>query len=222
MRRAWLAAAAATVLAACAARAAEGIDSDLYFYLTERAQRCFVEELPARTILLGDYKHPEAARKGVVVRVLGPGGNEVYSEAAEAVGRFAFHSTESGEHRVCVLSTARAAPGGKTWPADAGKTAKFHLRLEIHGEDAALLKDMAKRDQLSSLERELLDLDSQVDLILKDLEYSKTQETHFRAQSERINTRIMWWSLFQTLLVLLSSVWQLWHLRSFFIAKKLV
>jgi len=190
------------------------LDSNAYFYLTEGIERCFIEELPAQTILIADYQFPEAAAKQVNVRISGPDGSGI-DETAEAVGRLAFHSVVAGEHKVCIKSTSAA------WP-EASKSAKFFLKLEIHGNDAELTPDAAKKSDLSSLEQELETLDNQVDLILKDLEYAKTQEQHFRDQSERINLRIMWWSLFQTLLLLLSGVWQIVHLQNFFRAKKLV
>jgi len=198
-------------------REAGALDSDVYFYLAEKTPRCFVEEMPAQTILIGDYRSTESETKKAVITITGPSGGKVYSEPCDPVGRFAYHTVTAGDHTVCIS----ADPSAPAWP-EHSNSLKFHMKLEIHGHDSEIPSDAAKKEHLSSLEKELEELDNQVDLIVKDLEYSKTQEQHFREQTERINSRIMWWSLFQTLLLLLSGVWQIVHLKNFFRAKKLV
>mmetsp|Transcript_14098 Transcript_14098/g.25023 ORF Transcript_14098/g.25023 Transcript_14098/m.25023 type:complete len:221 (-) Transcript_14098:2823-3485(-) len=201
------------LLGTCAA-----IDSDMYFYFSEESRRCFVEELPQDTILIGAYKSPEHTKKASMIKVYDPENKQVFKEPAELNGRFAYQTQQAGEYTVCV----EADHEKKGWPSRGG-SAKFHLKLEVHGrETETIVGDNAKTHQLTSLEKELESLDSRIDLILRDLEYSKKQEVHFRNQSERINSRIMWWSLLQTLLLLLSGVWQIVHLKNFFRAKKLV
>lgn len=48
------------------------------------------------------------------------------------------------------------------------------------------------------------------------------REERFRQTSESTHRRVFWWSLTQTLVVLLMGGWQMKHLKSFFEAKKLV
>jgi len=197
-----------------------GLDSDVYVYLSEHVERCFLEELPEGLLLVGNYKMPEAppvGHKPALIRVLDMNGKEVLREEVAPEGRFAYRAEAPGMHQVCAGST----PG---WPKGTDSSAKFHLRLELHGVEAEkeINDDAARKEHLSNLERELLELESKVEVILEDLEYSKQQEKHFRDQGERINGRIMWWSLFQTSLLLLSGIWQIVHLKNFFRAKKLV
>lgn len=196
---------------------ASALESDLYFYLAEKAPRCFVEEIPEDLMVIGEYKHADAKTKYAVIKIYDAQGDEVYQEAAEATGRFAYPARASGEHVICVQSDRSKT----SWPRSQGP-AKFHLKLEIHGKDSEINEHVAKKEHLTKLEREIEELDSKVDVILKDIAYSREQEKHFRDQGERINSRIMWWSLFQTLLLLLSGVWQIIHLKNFFRAKKLV
>lgn len=216
--------AALLALAATAAllRGATALDSDVYIYLSEGAPRCFIEELPEGTVVIGNYKHAETADKPAVVRVLDPADAEVYAEKAEAVGRFAYAAATSGQHQICIESDADAA----AWPPRGTAKARFHLRLELHGSgqdrQGDVTADVAKKSHLSALEKEILALEEMIDLVLKDIDYVKQQEQHFRDQGERINSRVMWWSLFQTLVLLLSGIWQIWHLKNFFRRKKLV
>lgn len=48
------------------------------------------------------------------------------------------------------------------------------------------------------------------------------REERFRTTSESTNSRVLWWSLAQTCVLLAMGYWQLRHLKSFFEAKKLV
>lgn len=48
------------------------------------------------------------------------------------------------------------------------------------------------------------------------------REERFRQTSESTNSRVLWWSLIQTAVLLVMGAWQMRHLKSFFEAKKLV
>ncbi|XP_062901185.1 transmembrane emp24 domain-containing protein 11-like isoform X2 [Mobula hypostoma] len=48
------------------------------------------------------------------------------------------------------------------------------------------------------------------------------REEEFRRVSERTNDDILWWALVQTTILLTMGVWQMKHMKNFFVAKKLV
>ncbi|XP_039318003.1 transmembrane emp24 domain-containing protein 4 isoform X3 [Saimiri boliviensis] len=48
------------------------------------------------------------------------------------------------------------------------------------------------------------------------------REERFRLTSESTNQRVLWWSIAQTVILILTGIWQMRHLKSFFEAKKLV
>lgn len=48
------------------------------------------------------------------------------------------------------------------------------------------------------------------------------REERFRQTSENTNSRVLWWSIAQTIVLLLTGAWQMRHLKGFFEAKKLV
>lgn len=56
-------------------------------------------------------------------------------------------------------------------------------------------------------------------LFLLSLQY---REERFRMTSESTNQRVLWWSIAQTLILIVTGIWQMKHLKSFFEAKKLV
>ncbi len=52
--------------------------------------------------------------------------------------------------------------------------------------------------------------------------FSQYREERFRMTSESTNQRVLWWSIAQTLILIVTGIWQMKHLKSFFEAKKLV
>lgn len=48
------------------------------------------------------------------------------------------------------------------------------------------------------------------------------REERFRMTSESTNQRVLWWSIAQTVILIVTGIWQMKHLKSFFEAKKLV
>lgn len=235
------------------ARAAEAM-SNLYFFLevdkyaTPRAEenspgqgaarRCFYEETPAESVIVGTYTHPNAGGKGsfspgggtdttnyeVHINVADPEGKEVFAAPAVAEGRFAVHTKSAGEHVICVyaagLERVPAAEVARRWPDG---RARFHLKLDLGNSDAEVDPgEVAQKEHLTKLEQELVRLNDKVELILHELEFDLRQETKFRQDAERINGGVVWWSVLQTLWVVAVGVWQVVHLKGFFRAKKLV
>jgi len=46
-------------LLACVLAAAASSANGLFFYVVEGQQRCFIEEVPADTLVIGKYKNPD-------------------------------------------------------------------------------------------------------------------------------------------------------------------
>ena len=53
-------------------------------------------------------------------------------------------------------------------------------------------------------------------------ETAESNVTENKDESEDINSRIMYFTIFQTIIILVSGVWQIWSLRRFFISRKLI
>lgn len=52
--------------------------------------------------------------------------------------------------------------------------------------------------------------------------FTQYREERFRMTSESTNQRVLWWSITQTIILIITGIWQMRHLKSFFEAKKLV
>ena len=98
---------------------------------------------------------------------------------------------------------------------------KFHLDIQV-GESSIDYTALAKKEHLSDVEIRVRKLADRITSITNEMHYQRSREEEFRNTSESTNGRVMWWSIFQTTVMLLSTLWQIKHLKTFFEEKKLV
>jgi len=196
----------------------------LFFEMTEKETKCFIEELPDDTIVHGKYRtqvknkdsdtfEKTAPGMGMHVEVKDPEKKVVLARDYGAEGKFTFTSHMPGEHQICIHSNSTK------WSLLAHETMKINLDLHV-GEDN--YKQVAQKEKLTELQLRVRQLMDQVTQIQKEQNYQRYREERFRATSESTNSRVLWWSILQTLVLVGAGVWQMRHMRTFFEAKKLV
>lgn len=126
---------------------------------------------------------------------------------------FTFTSHSAGEHVICLYSNSTR------WLS--GSQLRVHLDIQV-GEHAVDYGKVAQRDKLSELQLRVQQLLDQTTQITKEQNYQRLREERFRSTSESTNSRVLYWSLAQTVVLLSMGFWQMRHLKSFFEAKKLV
>ncbi|KZT71989.1 hypothetical protein DAEQUDRAFT_723626 [Daedalea quercina L-15889] len=198
--------------------------SALHFYLDTDEQRCFIEELPTDTIVEGHYRALEWSEKaqayvenpdlGVLVEVdeLETGHNVVRTRGPPD-GRFTFTSHEAGDHAICL--SASYAAGGALFGAT-------HVRLYLDVVVGATAPDAEHdRAHVSELSAKLRDLNQKLEDIRREQQYQREREANFRDLSESTNSRAVWYSFAQIVVLVMTCAWQLRHLRRFFEDRKM-
>lgn len=128
-------------------------------------------------------------------------------------GRFAFTTLVDGEYSICLQTNTTS------WYGTVRKF-RFHMDFEV-GEHAKDYNTIAKQEHLSAIEVEIRKLNDKIRGIRAEQDYQKKREEVFRDISESTNARVMWWSLAQTAVLLISGLWQMSRLKVFFKQKKL-
>jgi len=198
--------------------------SALYFHIAETEKKCFIEEIPDETMVVGNYKvelhdprtggfMPSGPGIGMHVEIRDPDDKIILSKVYSAEGRFTFTSQTPGEHVICLYSNSTK------WFS--GSQLRVHLDIQV-GEHAIDYANVAQKEKLSELQLRVRQLLDQVEQVSKEQNYQRYREERFRTTSESTNTRVLWWSMLQTVILLVMGFWQMRHLKSFFEAKKLV
>ena len=148
----------------------------LYFLVTQGVKRCFLEEVPAHTVVVGIYQNPDVDTDGSVdasgqavgllVTVEKENGKVVLHENAGVDGRFAFTSEEEGVFEVCVQVNRT-----KGWFGEPKKF-KFHLDLQV-GESSIDYTALAKKEHLSDVEVRVRKLSDRITSLMNELHYQR-------------------------------------------------
>lgn len=200
--------------------------SGLYFHVGEKEKKCFIEELPEDTMVTGKYKSQLWDKRsekfldstpgmGMHVEVKDPINKIVLSKSYGSEGAFTFTSHTPGEHQICIHSNSTK------WALFAGGKLRVHLDILV-GEHTNDYSKIASKDKLTELQLRVRQLLDQVQQIQKEQNYQRYREERFRFTSESTNSRVLWWSIAQTAVLVIAGMWQMKHLKGFFEAKKLV
>ncbi|KAK2104478.1 hypothetical protein P7K49_018334 [Saguinus oedipus] len=83
-------------------------------------------------------------------------------------------------------------------------------------------ENIAKVEKLKPLEVELRRLEDLSESIVNDFAYMKKREEEMRDTNESTNTRVLYFSIFSMFCLIGLATWQVFYLRRFFKAKKLI
>jgi p24 family protein alpha len=117
-------------------------------------------------------------------------------------GKFTFTSHGAGDHSIC-LSTNYTSWFSST-----------HIKLYLDIIVGSTKPDVEHdRNHVSELATKVRDLSHKVEEINREQQYQRQREASFRDLSEATNSRAVWYSLAQIIVLLLTCAWQMQHLK---------
>ncbi|TGZ77842.1 hypothetical protein EX30DRAFT_310673 [Ascodesmis nigricans] len=201
--------------------------SALYFFIEGASPKCFFEELPKDTLVVGQYRAEEYQphtntystdnELAILITVDETFDNDhrVVNQKGSNRGRFTFTASDPGEHRICFWASHQANSG---WFSSHPKGVKLHLDLAI-GETSEI--ESKDKDKLADIVQRVKDLSGRLQDIRREQVFQREREAEFRDQSESTNSRVVKWTIVQLIVLGATCAWQLSHLRTFFIKQKL-
>ncbi|XP_020633014.3 transmembrane emp24 domain-containing protein 10 [Pogona vitticeps] len=200
------------VVAAFSAGGCQGLS----FQLPPQTRKCLKEELHRDVMVTGQYEVSEAAAPGIRtdLRVTDSSGHLLYSKDDAKKGKFAFTTDDYEIYEICFESHGQ--PGHFRVPEQL-------VTLNIkHGVEARNYEDIAKAEKLKPLEVDLRRLEDLSESIVKDFAFMKQREEEMRDTNESTSARVFYFSIFSMLCLVGLATWQVFYLRRFFKAKKLI
>jgi hypothetical protein len=194
------------------------IHGTYYFNLKEEnnggSAKCFKVEVPIgqRVFIQYDYldfeptllPHPVIFLKST----LAIASNDVVADSRS--GGFRYISTTDGEHEACVRLSSLT-----------GRVVRFMMNIDV-GEEAIDYAEVVADEHLSTLEVGVRKINDHVNDIRKEQDYQHKREQQFRQTQESTASRVMWWSLLQTVILIAVGAWQVVKLRAVFKKQKLI
>ncbi|MED6206978.1 hypothetical protein PIB30_031654 [Stylosanthes scabra] len=190
---------------------------------TPSSTKCVSEEIQNNIVVLANYfvvasvggadlHHRLPPRNPTIsAKVTSPHGNNLHHKENATIGKFAFTTTESGSYLACF------------WVANNEGNEEVHVNLDWKtGVAATEWETVAKKEKIEGVELELRKLDEAVETIHENLLHLKNRESDMRAVSERTNAKVAWLSIMSLGICILVSALQFWHLKRYFVKKKLI
>jgi hypothetical protein len=189
------------------------------FYVPEAREKCFLLDIAEDTVVLVRYDlidRPPAGStdQGVMLSVLDHTSNLITKRNIAENGTVSFTSQKRGSHKLC-LTLLNASWLGSI------KRARFKLDIDFT-KDEVSHTHLASKEQVSHLEQISENMIDRLAEIIKAQDYARQKEALYKDESEYINSRIIWFTLFQALVILVSGVWQIVSLRRYFVTRKLL
>ncbi|KAG4431389.1 emp24/gp25L/p24 family/GOLD-domain-containing protein [Leptodontidium sp. 2 PMI_412] len=202
----------------------------LYFYIEGTTPKCFFEELPKDTLVVGHYSAEEfdEDRKTwskheqlnilITVDEVFDNDHRVVNQKGSASGRFTFSAADSGDHKICFTPSSAAVNNG--WLSGLTPLGGVRLTLDLAiGETSQI--ESTDKGKIQDIVKRVKDLNGRLQDIRREQVFQREREAEFRDQSETTNARVVRWTLVQLVVLGITCAWQLSHLRSFFIKQKL-
>lgn len=187
-----------------------------YFNVHEGEEKCFVETIPEHQVLTVKYKHTDNPGVACMLIFKDPRNTQVFSKRIgpeeKERGQTTYMSQKGGQHRICVQCQ------GSKW----FQTTALKWELNVDMGDTEFSKNPLTKGEFRGVERTVHSTLARAEAISAENEYEKTAEIDFRNASERMDSHVVWVSLFIMAMELGLVVWQISHLHNFFRREKLI
>lgn len=188
------------------------------FQLPGKARKCLREEIHRDTLVTGEYEigAPPGSSSGpsANLKITDSAGHILYAKEDATKGKFAFTTEDYDMFEACFESKL---------PVGTGRMPDQLVILDMkHGVEAKNYEEIAKVEKLKPLEVELRRLEDLSESIVNDFAYMKKREEEMRDTNESTNTRVLYFSIFSMCCLIGLATWQVFYLRRFFKAKKLI
>ncbi|XP_077366750.1 transmembrane emp24 domain-containing protein 10 [Festucalex cinctus] len=190
--------------------------SAISFNLPVNSRKCLREEIHKDVLVTGEYVITESANSNTKtnLKITDSAGHLLYSKDDATKGKFAFTTEDYEMFEVCFESKS---------PMGTGRVQDQLVKLDMkHGVEAKNYEEIAKVEKLKPLEVELRRLEDLSESIVNDFAYMKKREEEMRDTNESTNTRVLYFSIFSMCCLIGLATWQVFYLRRFFKAKKLI
>ncbi|RID64028.1 hypothetical protein BRARA_E02987 [Brassica rapa] len=192
----------------------------IWLTVPSSSERCVYEEIHANVVVVVDYLCIDQNNIGLGptldVRVNSAYGKELYKKTNETHGQFAFTTSESGTYLACFL-----IHHDQTHYTASNSTAIVNIdwKMGIQTKD---WDAVAKKEKIEGVELELRKSSERITEIRANILYLKFRESAMREVNEKTNKRVAQLSFISLGLCLIVSLFQVWHLKRFFLKKKLI
>ncbi|CAD5111640.1 DgyrCDS931 [Dimorphilus gyrociliatus] len=183
--------------------------SELTFELPDNAVQCFHEIIKKGTKATIEYQVVTGGNYDVDLEVKGPGGKILYKEQKKQYDTFNWAADEDGEHVFCFSNE---------FSTFTHKVVYMDLMV---GEEKPLTKGMeSHHTALTQMETSAVSVHEALKSIRDFQTHHRLREAQGRVYAEELNEKVQFWSIGESIIVLIVGIGQIIVLKSFFTDKR--
>ncbi|XP_014205928.1 transmembrane emp24 domain-containing protein bai isoform X2 [Copidosoma floridanum] len=187
-----------------------------YMEPAPRAQKCLKEEIHGNVLVVGEYEVSEVPGQKVDF-VVKDSKNHILAQKDDVqhgkMAKFTFVTEAYDVFEVCFTSI--------TLHGQRGIQQEVNLSIK-KGIEAKSYEGLGEAAKLKPIEVELKRLEDLSEAIVQDFVRMRKSEEEMKDTNESTNSRVLFFSIFSMVCLLSLATWQVFYLRRFFRAKKLI
>lgn len=183
---------------------------EMTFELPDNEKQCFFEEIDKGVESTLEFQVITGGHYDVDMELTGPNGKTLYKDVKKQYDSFTWTAEEKGIHKFCFSNE---------FSTFTHKVVYFDL--EVGDDDPLAKKDGdAQATAMTMLETSAVNTHDSLETVLDLQTHHKLRESQGRAHAENLNERVLYWSVGQTVVILIIGIGQVLVLRSFFTDKR--
>lgn len=187
--------------------------SNAYFITVDaHSEECFFDRAESGTKLGLMFETVEGGFLDIEVRITGPDQKVIYQGEKESSGKYTFSAYETGIYHYCFSNKmSTLTPKVVMFSMEIGEAPKGTIGAVNEGEAGhTKLEDMIK------------ELSGTLTSIKHEQDYMHVRDRIHRSINENTNSRVVMWSVFEALVLVVMTVGQVYYLKRFFEVKRVV
>ncbi|EDO31547.1 predicted protein [Nematostella vectensis] len=185
--------------------------SSLCYFITIDAhgEECFHDKVTSGTKMGLIFEVAEGGFLDIDVKIIGPDQKVIYSGERETSGKYTFAAHMDGTYNYCFSNKMSTMTP---------KVLKFSMDIGEAPKDTSK-EDNAGHDKLSEMVSQLSEAMTGVK---HEQEYMEVRERIHRSINDNTNSRVVWWSFFESLVLVAMTLGQVYYLKRFFEVRRVV
>nr|XP_018916533.1 PREDICTED: transmembrane emp24 domain-containing protein 2 [Bemisia tabaci] len=181
-----------------------------YFITVDaHAEECFFEKVEMGTKLGLMFEISEGGFLDIDIKIIGPDGKIIHQAERESSGKLTFSAHMPGTYTYCFSNQMSTMTP---------KVVMFNIEIgEPHKEVAA-----GEKGEANKMEEMVNDLKNSLLSVKKEQEMALVRDRIHRAINESTNSRVGYWSIFESLVLVVMTVGQVYYLKRFFEVRRVV
>lgn len=168
-------------------------------------EECFHENLKKGTKIKFTFEVLDGGSLDIDLTIKDPNNYVIHTEQRQSSGRYTIEANQEGSHAYCFANRMSSV---------AMKIVMFNIEFED--------KKSESDHEQDKLQNMVTELGALVTGVKHEMDFLAARDRIHRRISERINSRVSMWSMFEVLLTLIVAVGQTYYIRRFFEVRRKV